>query len=64
MAASNSARMGADGGREFLRNCAHCGDELTADEAYPVTARPDEDGEPVVYSFCDHGCLAAWEADA
>lgn len=56
--------MVTDGGRDFLRHCAYCGDELTDGRAYPVTTQSTDDGEPVVYSFCDGDCLAAWEADA
>lgn len=56
--------MGADDGGEFLRSCAHCGKPLRGDELYPVVADSNDDGEPVLRSFCDDECRRAWEGDS
>ncbi|WP_459193852.1 DUF7576 family protein [Halosimplex sp. J119] len=54
--------MASAADRETFDVCGHCGDRLAGPEWYPATTRVGTDGEVLVVSFCDDGCLAAWEA--
>lgn len=42
------------------KQCAHCGEEITTDEWYPVATERDDDGEIEIYDFCCESCRAAW----
>lgn len=44
-----------------LKLCAACGQTLLDGEWHPVSTEKNEDGDFVLYSFCDEDCHSAWE---
>lgn len=52
-----------EGGWDFTRSCAQCGDPLNGDALYPVITETDGEGETVLRSFCDDECTAVWGGD-
>lgn len=45
---------------EWLRTCAHCGDDLLDGRRHPVETTRDASGDLSLHSFCDSDCRAAW----
>lgn len=56
--------MTHDNAGNLLRTCAHCGGPLGDDDWHPVVSESQENGEPVLRSFCDEACKTAWEIDS
>jgi hypothetical protein len=56
--------MASSAGSDCFDVCDHCGSRLVGTDWFPARTSVGADGTVVIRSFCDEGCLSAWDGPA